>query len=340
MAYPAVQLISEAFYVSGIVSRGFQTVAGDQVTTGLLVLNEILTDTVVDIGKIPYFTDNYSFHAVAGQEKYFIPGMTQMETLTFYIDSVRFQMQKDQRDYYFGRGRAENTSALPFEWHTELALGGMNLFLYFFPDQNFPMVATGLFSLNTVSLYQDLLGSNVSANLGIFSVSGAGTIGQNELVVNGIDLAGTYATQLALINYINTGIIPNVVASTIGTEFVLTGPRGGMIVISTIGTAAFANNITFSNFSTINGAQNLNFRSTAYDQFYINYLKYALAERLCTNYNFEVPSMVETQLLRYDQLIDKRASAIDMSMYKVSTLSGQNSVNYGQVNFGKGWTAA
>jgi hypothetical protein len=113
-----------------------------------------------------------------------------------------------------------------------------------------------------------------------------------------------------------------------------------MIVISTIGTAAFANNITFSNFSLINGAQNQNYRSTAYDQFYINYLKYALAERLCTNYNFAVPDMVEKQLLRYDQLIEKRASAVDMSMYKVSTLSGQNSVNYGQVNFGKGWTAA
>lgn len=236
MPYPAAQLVSEAFYTSGIVSRAFQTVAGDEQNVGLQALNEILTDSVVDVDKIPYYTTSYNFNAVPGQEMYFIPGMSQLETLVFFIDSVRYQMRKNQRDYYFSTGRANNVESLPFNWHSELALGGMNLFIYFFPDIAYPMQATGLFSLTTVTLFQDLL-------------------------------------------------------------------------------------LTF-------------------DQFYINYLQYATADRLCTKYNFEVPEAVRKQLLRYDQMIAGRASPIDMSVTKLSTLTNISSISYAQVNLGKGWTVA
>ena len=236
MPYPASMLVSEAFYTSGIVSRAFQTVAGDEQNTGLLALNEILTDSVVDTGKIPYYTTSYAFNAVAGQQEYFIPGMAELETLVFYIDTVRYQMRKNQRDYYFGSGRAENVESLPFNWHSELTLRGTNLFIYFFPDQNFPMTATGLFSLNTVTLFQDLL-------------------------------------------------------------------------------------LTF-------------------DQFYINYLQYATARRLCIKYNFAVPDMVEKMYLEYCQMITSRASPKDMSQTKLSTLTNVASINYAQVNLGKGWTVS
>ncbi len=53
MAYPVTLVISEAFYTSGIVSRQFQTVAGDQEETGFLKLNEILTDTGIESDMIP-----------------------------------------------------------------------------------------------------------------------------------------------------------------------------------------------------------------------------------------------------------------------------------------------
>lgn len=234
MPYPVAELISEAFFTSGIVSRGFQQVAGDQQNVGLLALNEILTDTVVDTGKIPYFTTHYAFNAVPGQEMYFIPGMAEMETLVFFINTVRYEMRKNQRDYYFGTGRAENVESLPFNWHTELVRGGTNLFIYFFPDIAYPMVATGLFALSTVTLFQDLL--------------------------------------------------------------------------------------------------------LTYDQFYINYLQYVVAERLCIKYNFAVPEAVQKQIMKYDEMITNRASPKDMSMKKLSTLTRDYSINYGQVNFGHGWT--
>lgn len=236
MPYPVAMLVSEAFYTSGIVSRSFQTVAGDEQNTGVICLNEILTDSVVDVGKIPYYTTSYNFNAVPGQQKYFIPGLAELETLVFYLDTVRYQMRKNQRDYYFGTGRAENVESLPFNWHWELTLGGGNLFIYFFPDQNYPMVATGLFALTTVTLFQDL--------------------------------------------------------------------------------------------------------SLTFDQFYINYLQYRTAERLCLKYNFAVPDALAKEVLRYDQLIASRASPKDMSVTKLSTLTNINSVNYAQVNLGRGWTVS
>jgi hypothetical protein len=234
MPYPVTQLISESFYTAGIVARDFQTVTGSQSATGLLKLNEILSDTFIDQDMIPYFTSSYNFNFIAGQEMYFIPGMTELETLTFFITTIRYQMRKNPRDQYFGQGRADNVLSLPFNWHPERTLGGTNLFVYFFPDQNYPVTATGLFQLNSVTLNQDLL--------------------------------------LTL------------------------------------------------------------------DQFYINYLQYRLADRLCTVYSFETPPGVRKELLKYEQLISKRSSPLDLTMEKISTMTNKSSINYAQVNLGKGWT--
>src|ERR1700690_1444731 len=212
MSYTVTQLIIEAFYTSGIVGRQFQTVAGDQVQVGLVKLNELFADTGIDYGMIPYFNSGYSFNAIAGQEKYFIPNMVQPETLTFYIDTVRYSMRKNPRDEYFGMGRAENVDSLPFNWHAERTLNGTNIFIYFFPDKNFPLVATGLFKLQNVTLYQDLELDNVIFNFGspVLNVAvgpGPFTLTPNQLVINGFDLQGTYPANLSarggLISFIN-----------------------------------------------------------------------------------------------------------------------------------------
>ena len=70
MAYLVNSLISEAYYTSGIVSRQFQQVAGDQLETGFNKLNEILTDSTIEEDMIPYFSagsganPSYTFNAV------------------------------------------------------------------------------------------------------------------------------------------------------------------------------------------------------------------------------------------------------------------------------------
>lgn len=71
MAYTTLQLINNAYYESGIVSRGFETVSGQQANDGLQFLNDLIADKTVENGLIPYYQE-YNFTAVTGQERYFI----------------------------------------------------------------------------------------------------------------------------------------------------------------------------------------------------------------------------------------------------------------------------
>lgn len=338
MTYPVIQLINEAFYTSSIVSRQFQTVSGDQFDTGFLKLNEILSDTTIEDDMIPYFTTNYSFNVVPSQEKYFIPNLTEAETLTFFLQSIRYQMRKNPRDQYFGSGRANNINSLPFNWHVERTFGGSNLFIYFFPDQNYPMTMTGLFSLQQVNVGQDLQNPLATANLGNVLVTGPGVLNVGNLVVNGVDLTGTYFNAAALVAHINTAVIPFVSAQILNGQLFLSNILGTIIRITTVGNQPIANGITFTNFSTTNGPLDQTFFPMVLDTYYINYLQYYLAERLCTTYNFEMPDGAKKQLLKYQQLISKRSSPIDFTMEKISTMTKKSSINYAQVNLGKGWS--
>ena len=73
----------------------------------------------------------YNFNASVGVEKYFIPGLVGIDTLVFYIQNVRYSMQFEKRNLYFGSPRVQNINSLPFEWYFERAIGGGNLYIYF-----------------------------------------------------------------------------------------------------------------------------------------------------------------------------------------------------------------
>ena len=337
MSYPVTQLISESFYTSGIVSRGFQTVAGDQVEVGLLKLNEILSDTAIENDMIPYFTTAYDFPAVPGQELYFIPNLAELETLVFFIDTVRYQMRKVNQDRYFGEGRAQNVESLPFHWHSERCFGGTNIFIYFFPDQQYPMQATGRFRLNNVVLGSDLNSFLATANLGVMLISGFGDVSAGQIVINGIDFAGTYPTPISFVNKVNAGSAYGVTAALTNGQIILTNITGGNITLVTSGAAPLVDNVSFANFSTTGTALSQTFMSMALDQYYVNYLQYRLAERLCTAYNFNVSDNLRKQLLQYMMMISKKSSPIDLSIGKISTLTDVSSINYGMVNLGHGW---
>lgn len=235
MAYTVGQLITNAYYTSGIVAREFQTVSGYQFTDGINLLNEILSDKTIEEDMIPYYTNQFNFNAVIGQEKYFIPNLTRADTIVFFIDTIRYAMRENFRDQYFGNGRAQDILTLPFNWNQERTLGGTYIYLYFFPDQAYPMQITGLFSLLSVSsVNQDLLQS--------------------------------------------------------------------------------------------------------YDMYFISYMKYRLAQKLCAMYNYDMPPLSKEELMRYEQLISKRSGPLDLHMTKISTLTGDTTLNYAQANLGKGWT--
>lgn len=232
MAYTTLQLINNAYYESGIVSRGFETVGGQQANDGLQFLNDLIADKTVENGLIPYY-EEHNFTAVTGQEKYFIENLISIDTFVFYIDTVRYQTENRARREYFGTSRADNIQSLPGSWHMERCFGGANLYIYFKPNQAFPLTIWGQFRLQEVTINQDL--------------------------------------------------------------------------------------------------------SLTLDRFYINYLKFDLAARLCAEYNYNVPPGVAKALANYEDTISKKSGPMDLRLTKLSSLQRRGGINYGQVNIGHGW---
>ena len=155
MSYTALQLITKSYYLSQIVSRGLQTVSGEQITDGLSLLNALLDVKGSDIRLIPYF-QRYSFAMVNGQEEYYIPNLLSVEAITFNIGDVRFPLQKSSRRQYFGNARVDNITNLPCTWHLERELGGSRLYFYFLPGGTYTCKLSGKFGLTDVTLTTDL----------------------------------------------------------------------------------------------------------------------------------------------------------------------------------------
>lgn len=233
MPYTSNEIISGAYYASGVVSREFQNISAGQTSDGLLWLNDIIAEKVVDEGMIPYET-THDFNAVIGQEIYFIPNLIQIDTLVFFKDSVRFAMKYEKRNQYQGSPRVENIQSLMFEWFLERTFGGANLYVYFQADQNYPMQIQGIFRLPEVVLFQDL--------------------------------------------------------------------------------------------------------SLTLDQFFITYLRYALADRICSEYSFDTPTNVTKQLRKYESYIDKKSRVLDLRLKKISTLQKRGGYNWAFINLSGGWT--
>lgn len=155
MAYTALTLINRAYNLSRLVSRGLQTVTGAQQDNGLFLLNAILDTKGINTRLIPYFQE-FDSTFVIGQEKYFIPNLYAIETMTFAIQSVRYPMGKISRKPYFGNARANNIMSLPFNYHLERQQGGSNVYVYYLPNQAYPFQIWGKFGLTDITLNQDL----------------------------------------------------------------------------------------------------------------------------------------------------------------------------------------
>lgn len=162
MPYTAQTLITRAWYLSGIVARNFQTVTGDQITDGLMLLNALLDFKQIQTDLIPYWT-YVEITLVPDQEFYFLPFIAEIESLTFNIDQVRYPMDYVTRRNYYGTGRIDNIDTLPFNWNYNRALGGGYLGLYFLPQSNYPLKIMAKLFLTDVTLSTDL--TNISSSL-------------------------------------------------------------------------------------------------------------------------------------------------------------------------------
>lgn len=79
--------------------------------------------------------------------------------------------------------------------------------------------------------------------------------------------------------------------------------------------------------------------SLTLDQFYIDFLKFELAKRICAEYNYSFPEGAASQLDEYQMIIDKRVQRLDLTQQQISVLSQTtDGVNYAYANLGTGWT--
>lgn len=259
MAYTVLELITDAYKLSSLVSREFEDVQGYQLLDGLKWLNQLIGDTASDYGAIPYITTYYEFNGVPGQEKYYLRNLLDIQSCVFFIQDIRYEMKFITRKKYFGLPRANNISALPLSYTYERAPRGVNLFCYFYPQEPYVIQIVGNMYLNATNMNQDL--EIATANLGVPTLTqqDSFTLYEHQLVVNGVDLQGTYDELRAssdpnaavlrtalesFVNYINTGIqdgtgstpvIPQVTASIDGEEFILSGAYAPSIQIKTLG---------------------------------------------------------------------------------------------------------
>jgi hypothetical protein len=156
MTYTVTQLITNAWYTSGIVARNLQSVTGDQLYDGLSMLNDVLGIKTANSPLIPYYTV-YDGVFVPGQEKYFIPNLVQADSLTFTIDTVRYSTSTVSRRNYFGSPRVNNIDSLPFSYTLVRVLGGTDLYVYFNPSNAFDFQIVGQFGLTEIASNQLLL---------------------------------------------------------------------------------------------------------------------------------------------------------------------------------------
>lgn len=161
MAYTTQQLITNAYYLSQIVSRGLETVTQDQISDGLFRLNGFISMKGAQTKLIPYYK-TLEGNFVQGVEKTFFPGLIHIESITFFLENpngtsaVRFQMWEKTRWEYFATNRVEHINSLPNSWHMERVMGGSDLYVYVQPFENYRYQILGKFELAPVALNQDL----------------------------------------------------------------------------------------------------------------------------------------------------------------------------------------
>jgi len=157
MSYLASELITRAYSLAGIVAEGFETVSGPQMSTGLSLLNDSLTDKISDMSLIPFYK-KYETVTEIGEPDYFVPNLLAIETLTFNNgeDSpVRFAMQNVGRVQFRGRSQVDNVTTLPSSWHAERSIdedgvGGTTISLYPRPSAVYPLTVWGKFGLEEI----------------------------------------------------------------------------------------------------------------------------------------------------------------------------------------------
>lgn len=73
-----------------------------------------------------------------------------------------------------------------------------------------------------------------------------------------------------------------------------------------------------------------------YDEYYIDYLRYRLAQRICSEYGIPMQPQALQELAELEEAMTD-VSPPDLTLTKFSNLQGTTGINWGDVNLGRGW---
>lgn len=152
----ARELITRAYYLSGVVARELETVSGPQISDGLMLLNGLLSEKSGTGKYLPYYTHT-QIPSETGEQLYEVDNLVILDELTFNIGPVRYEMKRDTRYRFWGTAKIDNIEALPFHYYSERVLNKMKIYVYFKPENEVDyFTATGRYALTNVSLDDDM----------------------------------------------------------------------------------------------------------------------------------------------------------------------------------------
>jgi hypothetical protein len=155
MAYTALELITEAYYLSGIVANTSQA-TGAQLSRGRNLLNGLLALKSSNVRLVPYATIQ-SFNTVIGQEAYTITNLISVDTLTYILSgTLRTPLTYVTPAEYFGVFRINGLTTLPSIYTVERVKGGAKIYIYPLVNAVYPVEIVGRFGLTAVSNSTDL----------------------------------------------------------------------------------------------------------------------------------------------------------------------------------------
>lgn len=324
MASLASTLIERSLFLSGIVSRNLQTPTGDQITDGLLMLNALLDFKQIETDLIPYWT-YIEIPLVPHQESYFLPNVCSIESSTFNIGPVRYSMDSVTRRRYFGSSRVDNISTLPFSWNFNRGEGGGTLSLYFKPAADYQLKLMVKIFLNDVSLTTDL--TDIFSGLSVGEINEIDIVnpGINYTLVPTVTITGGNGTGATATATIRDGAL---------VKINVVNPGSGYTQVPTVTITGNGTNATA--IAEVVNYKFLQSQNAGFDSSYIEYLRYALAQYMCSEYGVifnpeseKIMNRISTKLMYI--------SAPDLSMIKSSVLTSAQGLNYGDINLGHGW---
>lgn len=327
MTYTAQQLVTRSWYLSGIIARNLQIPTGDQITDGLQMLNDLLNFKQIETDLIPYWT-YLEIPAIPAQEYYYMPYIAAIETLTFNLGPLRYPMVNSSPTNYFGGARVDNIETLPFSWNYNRGQGGGTLSLYFLPDQNYPLKMLCKIFLTDVSLSTDLTNAFTGIASGFISSIKVTNGGSGYTTVPTVTITGSAtgdnATAYACVS---NGVVTAINLVSPGSNYTGTAT----VTIGGPGTNAVAT----ANISTYTFLQTAN---QGYDSSYLEYLRYALAEYMCSEYGIVFNPQSAAILRKYERKL-MYVEPPDIMIKKLSILQSGDitGYNWGDVNIGRGW---